>query len=94
MNYSKIGFTLLYIALVTATNAADISFGGYLLNRADWRNPAAPKIGPATNQNADLDGDAILGTRGYILFGTPEQEVGKIKTDHGCPVLTTTATVG
>lgn len=82
MNRLKIGFTLIYIALVTATNAADIAFAGYLLNRGDWRNPATPKNEPATNQNADLDGDGILGTRGYILFGTPGQEVGKIKTDE------------
>ena len=81
MNYSKIGFTLIYIALVTATNAADIAFAGYLLNRSDWRNPAASKHEPATNQNLDLDADGILGSQGYILFGPAGQEIGKSKID-------------
>ena len=80
MNHLKITVRILLVTatLIAPLAAAEISFSGYLLNRADWRKPDSPKLEPATNQSVDMDKDGILGTQGYVLFGPAGQETGKI----------------
>jgi predicted GH43/DUF377 family glycosyl hydrolase len=69
---------LALLVLAGSAHAADISFAGYLLNRADWRDATTEKIEPSVGIQGDLEGDQILGSSGYVLFGPSGQDGGKV----------------